>query len=80
MQTQRWSRTFRHGSKETITCQVSTVRVKRGRELRTIQSIKSAVSDRIGRLLTSSPMVHDIQEAVNLGRRVSRVYGFRRED
>ena len=78
MQTQKWSRKTKDG-KETITCEVEEVRVKRGRELKTIQAIKTAVSDRMGRMLISSPMMQDIQEALTQNRSVSRGWGFRKE-
>ena len=79
MQTQKWSRVTKHG-KETITCEVEEVRVKRGRDLKIIQAIKTAVSDKMGRMLISSPMMQDIQEAITSNKSVTRGWGFRKED
>lgn len=79
MQTQNWSRTT-HGEMETITIHLKETRVKRGRNLVVIQAIQSAMSDRYGQMLTSSPMIRDIQDAINLGRKTSQVYGFWRRD
>lgn len=78
MQTQKWTRNTKHG-KETITCEVEDVRVKRGREIKDYFAIKSAMSDRMGRMLVSSPMMQDIQEAITQGKTVSRSWGFRKE-
>lgn len=78
MQQQKWTRRARIG-RETITVHLKETRIKRGRKLIVIQAIHKATSDKLGQMLPSSPMVRDIQEAINLGRSVSRVYGFRKE-
>jgi hypothetical protein len=64
---------------ETITCVLKIAKVKCGDKFRIIEAVHRAKSSLHGSMDISSPMIRDIQDAIQSQLRTSRDFGFERE-